>query len=69
MQLNEFLRLLKDIKGNGNQYQAKCPAHEDKNPSLSIAGDNGKILCYGNPQLLQYGNSRKRRLPTTCVWN
>jgi len=53
MQLNEFLRLLKGVKGSGNQYQAKCPAHEDKNPSLSIAGDNGKILLHchaGCPQ-------------------
>jgi AAA domain-containing protein/Toprim domain-containing protein/CHC2-type zinc finger protein len=29
---------------NGSQWIAKCPAHEDKNPSLSITEKNGKIL-------------------------
>jgi putative DNA primase/helicase len=28
-------------KGN---YQARCPAHDDKNPSLSIREDSGKVL-------------------------
>ena len=53
MQLSEFLRLLKGVTGGDNQYKAKCPAHEDKNPSLSIAGNDGKILLHchaGCPQ-------------------
>jgi hypothetical protein len=28
----------------GSGYMAKCPAHEDKNPSLSISEENGTIL-------------------------
>lgn len=30
-----------------NQWQACCPCHEDRTPSLSIKlDDNGKILLY-----------------------
>jgi hypothetical protein len=31
---------------NGAQWMALCPAHEDKNPSLSIAQKNDKILLH-----------------------
>jgi putative DNA primase/helicase len=30
----------------GANYMARCPAHEDKNPSLSIAEKNGKVLLH-----------------------
>ena len=34
-------------KRNGQGYKAQCPAHEDKNPSLSVsAGDNGRVLLH-----------------------
>lgn len=46
MQLNEFLERLKTVKGNGNQYTAICPAHTDKDPSLSVSEANGKILLH-----------------------
>jgi hypothetical protein len=41
-----FLGLLKDVKASGtDQWMARCPAHDDKNPSLSIGrGDNGQVL-------------------------
>lgn len=36
-----------DAKKTSKGWQAKCPAHDDKNPSLSISeGQNGKILFY-----------------------
>lgn len=42
---NEFLSLLNKVKpGKNNQYTACCPAHNDKNPSLSIKFEDGKIL-------------------------
>ncbi len=32
---------------SGNRWMAKCPAHDDKNPSLSIRdGDNGIVLVH-----------------------
>ncbi len=31
---------------SGNGYQCLCPAHEDKNPSLSITEVNGKLLFH-----------------------
>lgn len=34
-----------DPKRNGKGWQARCPAHDDRNPSLSIdAGDDGRAL-------------------------
>jgi hypothetical protein len=44
--------LLEGVKGNGNgSFKALCPAHEDKNPSLSVdTGDDGRALlhCHAN---------------------
>lgn len=34
------------VKKNGAGWMALCPAHEDKNPSLSIREENGKVLLY-----------------------
>jgi hypothetical protein len=33
-------------RSNGHQAQAKCPAHEDHAPSLSITGIEGRVLVY-----------------------
>ena len=30
----------------GADYLARCPAHSDKNPSLSIAERNGRVLVH-----------------------
>lgn len=35
-----------DAKPQGRGWQALCPAHDDRNPSLSITEDNGKILLH-----------------------
>lgn len=43
--LADFLHILKGVKGNGTQYSAQCPAHDDTHNSLSVAlKDNGKIV-------------------------
>ena len=42
--LNNILTRLQEVKGNGEQYTAKCPAHDDQKASLSIALKGGKIL-------------------------
>lgn len=43
--LDLLLNQLHKVKRTGqDQYIACCPSHKDKNPSLSIRNDNGKIL-------------------------
>ena len=50
MNIHEFLDIFQSKTGNaakksGTSYSACCPAHDDKNPSLSIdEGTDGKIL-------------------------
>jgi len=47
MQIDDFLGLFKEVKSTGtNQWQALCPAHDDKVPSLSIRLDGEKILLH-----------------------
>ena len=39
------LSKLPDVSPNGHGWQARCPAHDDRNPSLNIAeGDDGRAL-------------------------
>lgn len=49
--LDNFLSHLTGVKQTGQgKYQACCPAHEDKSPSLSITeGDKGQVVfhCFG----------------------
>lgn len=38
---------LSGVKQSGEQWIARCPAHEDRNPSLSIRrGDDGRALVH-----------------------
>jgi len=47
MSVEELLGRLKDVRQTGpNQWQARCPAHDDRKPSLSIKVDSGQILLY-----------------------
>ena len=46
MTLSELLSRLEKVKKSGGNYIARCPAHKDKNPSLSIAQDGEKILLH-----------------------
>lgn len=47
MQLEDVLKRLDGVKRSGGGYSARCPAHEDKNASLSIKqGDNGGIVLH-----------------------
>jgi len=51
MKMDEFLaRLINVRRLRQGQYQARCPAHDDENPSLAIGtGRGGRILikCHG----------------------
>ncbi|MGD1042170.1 MAG: phage/plasmid primase, P4 family [Sedimentisphaerales bacterium] len=46
--LHDILSRLKDVKQAGeNKWQAKCPAHDDNRPSLSISiGSDNRILLH-----------------------
>ena len=49
MTLEVVLARLQGVRRNGCGWMARCPAHEDRSPSLSIRKENGKILlhCFG----------------------
>lgn len=45
MTLDEFVSRLEKSKKAGSGYTARCPAHDDRNASLSVTtGDDGRIL-------------------------
>ena len=46
MSPEDFVARLDRVRQTGNaRWTARCPAHEDKNPSLSVAmGDDGRVL-------------------------
>lgn len=45
MNLLEFLAHLPDARPCGNQFKARCPAHQDDSPSLYVReGEDGRIL-------------------------
>jgi hypothetical protein len=46
MRIEDFLSRLQKVKKTGpNNWIACCPAHDDKNPSLTVGvGDNGGII-------------------------
>ena len=52
MRIDEFVYRLGHVRKNGNGFVACCPAHDDKNPSLSIVEREGKILlkCFAGCQ-------------------
>jgi len=47
MTTTEILSRFQGVKATGpNKWQARCPAHDDRSPSLSITETNGKILLH-----------------------
>jgi len=44
MTAHEFLARLESVRTVKDGWMARCPAHDDRNPSLSISEVNGKIL-------------------------
>lgn len=48
MDIEEFVQRLQGVKGKGqDKYMACCPAHEDRDPSLSVTvSSSGKILVH-----------------------
>src|SRR5499427_7483564 len=53
MHLDEFIDRSTGVKRHGRNYEARCPAHDDRHSSLSISeGDDGRILlnCFAGCQ-------------------
>lgn len=47
MDIGEFLNRLDGVQPTGSGWRARCPAHDDKSPSLSVStGEDGRILLY-----------------------
>jgi hypothetical protein len=46
----DLLPRLKGVRKSGNGWSALCPAHDDRNPSLSVSHDGDKWLlrCHAN---------------------
>ena len=44
--LDSVLAKLHKVRKVGSGWQALCPAHDDHDPSLSIAFKNGKVLLH-----------------------
>jgi hypothetical protein len=45
--IEDVLHRLDKVKKSGKGYQAQCPAHEDKGPSLSLReGEDGRVLLH-----------------------
>lgn len=47
MRANEFARLARARRAGQDKWIGRCPAHNDRNPSLSIAvGKDGRVLIH-----------------------
>ena len=45
--IDNILQHLDRVKKSGKGYQARCPAHDDGGPSLSLSeGDDGRVLLH-----------------------
>ena len=45
--VNQLLDRLDRVQGKNGKYMARCPAHDDRGPSLSIGeGDRGSVLIH-----------------------
>jgi len=46
MTAHEIARALGGARRSGNSWQARCPAHDDRNPSLSLTERDGRLLVH-----------------------
>lgn len=54
MRMENLLCHLEGVRESGRGWTARCPAHQDRSPSLSVAqGDDGRILlhCFAGCQV------------------
>jgi hypothetical protein len=48
--LAAFLDRLDGVRPEGDQYVARCPAHQDRRPSLFVGEREGRLLVYDRAQ-------------------
>lgn len=46
MNVEAVLARLQGVRPNGTGWLARCPAHEDRNPSLSVRDENERVLLH-----------------------
>ena len=46
MTIEEVLSRLERVHRSGDGHSARCPAHDDQHPSLSVTERNSKILIH-----------------------
>jgi hypothetical protein len=47
MNVDQFLSRLEAVRGRDGAWNARCPAHDDRDPSLSVTtGDDGRVLIH-----------------------
>ena len=57
--VERVLSKLPEAKRNGKGWHARCPAHDDRQPSLSIAeGDDGRALMHCHAGVRNTGRGR-----------
>ena len=72
--LQELLNRLKKVKKCGDGYQAQCPAHDDKRPSLSLKEVDGKVLmrchagCSNESIMASIGMTMSDLMPQDEAW-
>lgn len=85
MRLQEFLERLQSVRHNATGWMARCPAHADNNPSLSVTEKGGKILlkCFAGcslnaimaalhmdaKELFQDASQRKQKLKIVATYD
>lgn len=61
MQTDDILKRLECVRGEYPQYMARCPAHNDNRPSLSIKEVEDKTLIYCFARLQCRRNCERNR--------
>ena len=66
----EFVQGLEAVRRNGDGYMARCPAHEDRTPSLSVSdGDQGGVVlyCHAGCTTAAVCTAHPRRYPVSAL--
>jgi hypothetical protein len=80
--LSDILPKLEKVKQNGERWWACCPVHNDKNPSMTLKEEDGKVLihCFscqangqevvaklGLPASVLFRESKRQEIPQKVI--